>query len=143
MNWECRTDGHYDLVLGEECGRTTQPLQEVVSYVTSEEEYELPGDYKVVFETLCLAAYIGEVEFQRFVSSALHIDELELSVYLHRPRVVRKRIRDRLRTFDLWRKKEEMWENGTYWNYPPKPDWAKVCSYLFLSHYYPLSVFVR
>ena len=66
VNWECRTDGHYKLVLGKEC---TQPFQEVISYVMRREEYELPGDYKLLFETLCPADYMGEVDFQKLVAN--------------------------------------------------------------------------
>ena len=62
VNWKGKTYRDYALKLCEECGRSIQPFEGVLLYVTKS---ELPRDYKLLFETLCLADYMGEVDYTK------------------------------------------------------------------------------
>ena len=89
VNWEGKSDRDYELQLGEECGRSIDPFNQVLLFIMKREEYVIPKDYKLLFETLCLANYMGEVDYHKSVASMLCIDKSELSVSLYYPRDVK------------------------------------------------------
>ncbi len=92
------SDNSFNLLPGEEWGRTTAPLEEVIKYTTSPSIYTPPVDDKLYFETVCLSQFLAYTEFTAALCTAINICPSDLSRIDNRPRRIKALIRNRLRT---------------------------------------------